>query len=93
MPRLIFSDANELINWLKNHDPTRFDVYVTPENELILIPRKSTRPLLYIYFAGDDTDIKKVMDYLVDRYGYFPYYKVERVEWKEDTPIGSSFLE
>lgn len=50
MPRQVFDDVQELEKWCKEFVKRgQYTVYTTSDNELILEPRKSTRPQRFVY--------------------------------------------
>lgn len=92
MPRIIFESVDELSRWLKIHYIRGYEGYISPlENEIVLIPTKSTRPLLYVYYKYNNdkelAEIKTLLDSLK-----IQYYTVKRLEWVEDRPLGAKFI-
>jgi deoxyadenosine/deoxycytidine kinase len=88
MPRLIFDDEKSLKEWISTHiTPDRFEAYFTTEyNELIIYPRKATRPTTYVYFTAKLEILKSLIDDLTVR--GIPIYKIARMEWDTEKAIG-----
>ncbi len=50
MSRLIFTNKEEFLRWIKAHcKPSQYECYFTSFSEIILAPTKSTRSLRYGY--------------------------------------------
>ena len=50
MSRIIFTDKDEFLRWIKKHcKPTQYEIYITSYSEAVLAPTKSTRSLRYAY--------------------------------------------
>jgi len=86
MPRQVFDDVQELEKWCKEFVKRgQYTVYTTSDNELILEPRKSTRPQRYAYFKS--VKVEELAKLFSETYE-IPYFKVERYEWDLDKGIG-----
>jgi hypothetical protein len=88
MARLIFEDEKNLREWISNHiTPDRYEAYLTTEyNELIIYPRKATRPTTYVYFTTKPEVLKSLEDDLTTR--GVRVYKIARMEWDDTKAIG-----
>jgi len=85
MPRIEFGTLEEARNWIveKVIDSKKdYDAYFTKKKELILLPNKSTRPILsgYVKFAKK-TDIDKLFPTT------FKIYSCLRFEWDSQHTI------
>jgi len=83
MPRIEFRNLEEAEVWIKDiivSSNKNYHGYFTDNNELILIPGKSTRPTIYglVYFA-DYTQVKKLFDKTS-----IPIYRCHEYEWNPD---------
>jgi len=81
MGRIEFADMKQAEKWIKDiaiNGGKDYHGYYTSDNELILVPGKSTRPVIYGYikFAKDDdiVDIQKSLD----------IYCCEKYEWNAE---------
>ena len=90
MPRLVFSVLEEFLRWIRdNVKPDRYSAYFTDEGEVLLVPLRSTRPILYAYFKGEDlASVKKSLESLGVK-----FYEVQAVEWADDRPVGFKWKE
>lgn len=86
MPRIVFDSFEELEKWCKEFvKKGSHTVYTTGSNELIVEPRRSTRPLRYAYF----TSIKAVeFAKTISEQYEIPYFHLERYEWDLDKNVG-----
>lgn len=85
--RLIFEKFENFKEWLVSIGeslPSRYVAFVTDENEVIIVPKKSTRPIIYGYLQT--SEIEKVME-LLNKLG-IRVFEVTRVEWDETKPVG-----
>ena len=90
MPRLVFGVLAEFESWIRDFaKPNRYVAYITNEKEILLVPLRSTRPILYAYYKGEETtNIKKTLDSLGIK-----YYNVNSIEWADDRPVGFKWKE
>lgn len=86
MPRQIFDSFEELKKWCEVFvEKGKYVGYTTASDELILEPRKSTRPQRYAYLKH--IKVKLFAKELSDRYD-IPFFCLERYEWDvERSPI------
>ena len=86
MPRIVFEDFEELKKWCKEFvEKGKYTGYTTASDELILEPRKSTRPSRFAYFRS--IKVKEYAKTLSEIYG-IPFFYLERYEWDvERSPI------
>jgi len=88
MPRVEFSKVEDFNIWLKDHfTPEKYHFYLTSEDEIILVPRRSTQPLTYAYFKSSELEIKEVLEQLKPLHGV-QRYKCKSFSWRVDLPPG-----
>lgn len=87
MGRLEFSKLKSLLRWAEiNTAPEKhYAIHTTERDEIILQPKKSTRPVEYAYYSGRDSE--KGVDEL-QKIG-FDVFEMKRYAWKADSPVGS----
>jgi hypothetical protein len=75
-------DFSKVIAWANEYVRGRdYAVLVTDENELILEPRKSTRPLDYGYLSLDDSKaVRELAEKLAKTYG-LPLLEIQYFRW------------
>jgi hypothetical protein len=83
--------VNEFISWIKEYvTEERYKAYMTREKEIILIPRRSTRPLEYAYMKFDkDEKLKKVIEALTAK--NIRVWTLKAEEWDDQKPVGVRF--
>jgi hypothetical protein len=86
MPRQVFGSYDELKKWCEEFvEQGKYVIYTTSADELILEPRKSTRPQRFGYFIS--IKVKVYAKELSERCN-IPHFELERYEWDvERTPI------
>ena len=86
MPRHIFDTEERFKEWCEEFVKTGFYcVYVTNDNEIILEPRRSTRPSRFGYYKTQKAE--EIGQKIAKQYS-IPYFKVERYEWDTERPVG-----
>jgi hypothetical protein len=87
MTRAVFESVDEFKKWVTdNVNPEKYKAFFTSYNEIILVPRKSTKPIEYGYIQISDAEImKKTREWLVNNYIKF-YYDVKAYEWMDEKP-------
>ena len=86
MPRIIFDSFEELKKWCKEFvEKGKYTGYTTASDELILKPRKSTRPQRYAYLKSIKVrEYAKKLSAIYD----IPFFYLETYEWDvERNPI------
>ena len=91
--RLVFGEEEEFEKWIEQRtSPEKYDVILTQDNEVILVPTKATRTLNIGYFrfsswndALDEIEALESAGYVV--------IKVKRAEWDTTKPVGIQFVE
>ena len=83
MPRIEFNNLQEATTWIQAKiipSDKRYEGYYTDAEELILIPQKSTRPLIqgYVYRANYQ-DVKKLFEKTT-----IDIYRCREFEWNAD---------
>jgi len=91
MSRLIFGNVIEFKKWIQNRmDPNKYECYVTEEREIVLVPTKSTPPIIFGYFKAETVDLMK-SPIITLRDLNVQIYRLRRYEWKTDSPVGAVF--
>lgn len=88
MVRHVFDETEEFINWIsENVTKEKYKAYQTKEKEIILVPKKSTRPLEYAYMKfSEDKDLKSVIEKLTSK--GLRVWRLKAEEWADDRPVG-----
>lgn len=91
MPRLEFGSKNGFFRWINNRmDPNKYECYMTEDKEIILVPKKSTRPVVYAYLkCKTREDFKDVLTGL--KHLKVMMYGIKKFEWKPDASIGTVY--
>ena len=83
MPRVIFNNVKELVEWVKQmvKQGKKYYIFTTEENEIIFMPQTSTRPLVIGYLMTEQA--KALAEKLVtsDKIGLFTHFHCKRFEW------------
>lgn len=92
MTRFVFEKIDQLKKWISSHVTTseKYEAYISPKNELALIPRKSTRPLKYAYAKLTPEGIKELRLLLGEK--GIEIYNVANIDWDETKPPGAEFI-
>lgn len=80
MPRIEFSDIEEMIKWLDLRDSDKYLGYYTNNSELILAPNRSTQPILYGY-------IKNLFQLKLEMFRkkiFIPILKIKEWTWNSE---------
>ena len=93
-PRLIFDDIDEFERWvdqfvLKN----KYVLYVTEDQEVILVPLRSTQPIVYSYIQLESVDVLKELVKRIQEKTGVRAFKIKRMDWKVDMPIEARISE
>ena len=85
MPRIEFDTLEEAKDWIKDkviESKKNYEGYFTKKKELVLIPNKSTRPIVcgYINFAKKE-DVRKLFP------AKFKIYACKNYEWDSQHTI------
>jgi hypothetical protein len=96
MTRFVFETLEQLERWmLENVTADKYSVFITPANELVCVPRKSTKPLNYGYARLDVEEIKKIKRFIEENMAIDSDKKIRiyyaKVEWDETRAPGSVF--
>ena len=91
MPRLEFGKKDGLIRWIRNRMvPDKYECYMTEGKEIILVPTRSTRPVVYAYLKCDTPeDFKAVLTEL--KRLKVMMFGIKKFEWKPDASIGTVY--
>ena len=86
MPRIVFDSFEELKKWcdefIKEKSHT---IYTTENDELIVEPRRSTRPSRYGYFKS--IKVKEFAKTLSEKHE-IPYFHLKSYEWDTEKSPG-----
>jgi len=84
MPRLVFGHVEAFKKWAADKvTKERYDLYLTDSDEIILVPIRSTRPIMYAYFQSGNSH--ELAEELTAKTGVSVYY-VETFDWKTELP-------
>jgi len=80
MPRIEFGNKKAADSWIKNHiEGKKYEAYYTRDSELILVPTKSTQPIVYGYVKmALEEEVKDLMSKGVT------VYWIDKFEWNSD---------
>lgn len=86
--RLVFKDVKEFERWIKDMATSeKHVVYRSEVNEILIVPKRSTRPVTYAYIKVVDANtIKNVVGSLES--SGFKVYDVKSIEWADDRSVG-----
>lgn len=85
---MIFAQTEEFKNWVEaNVTSTKYECYITDENEILLVPRRSTRPVKYAYYKASSKEEGESIKKGLEAMG-LNIFRVKEVEWAEDRAIG-----
>lgn len=89
MPRAIFVEGEELLKWCGEFvKGGNYIMYLTGKNELILEPRRSTRPLRYAYLKEVSKEsADKLVVKIHEKFG-IPFMLVSSYEWDVEKSVG-----
>jgi len=86
--RLVFKTVEEFLVWVKNNATSeKYTAYKTDYNEYILVPKKSTRPLIYVYYKYNDEAEDKAIQGVLGQLG-IKLYLVKTIDWDETKGVG-----
>lgn len=88
MVRHIFDETQEFIDWIsENVTKEKYKAYQTKEKEIILVPKKSTRPLEYAYMKfSEQKDLESVIKKLTSK--GLRVWSLKAEEWDDQKPVG-----
>jgi len=85
--RFVFREKVELEKWINKFvQRKRYDCYVTDDDEIVLVPLMSTRPIKYAYANFDSKTIKEIISQL-ETIG-IDIYRVKAVQWDAEKSPG-----
>ena len=91
--RLVFERLEEFEKWIETRtSPEKYDVILTQNNEVVLIPTKATKTLNVGYFKFSDWEKALSEVEALESAGY-NVIKVKRIEWDISKPVGVMFSE
>lgn len=89
MTRITFEEIGQFKKWIEdNVTKEKYEAYITPKKEVVLMPRKSTRPLKYGYAILTSEGIKEIQRFLGEK-GVKIYFA--KVDWDETKAPGAEF--
>ena len=81
MPRITFYNKDELLKWCNLFvKPENYVGYTTVDCEIILEPRKSTRPSRFAFFNARDESMNDLVKEIADKTG-ITFIKIAKYEW------------
>jgi hypothetical protein len=81
--RLYFEQLEELTKWIGDFVTSeRYVAYLTSYKELIFVPLRSTRPLVYGYYVFAKDEEKKEVEELLKSKGVRTY-NIKSLDWDE----------
>ena len=92
MPRKVFESISDIKEWAKTFAmPEKFIVNITRDNEIIIEPTKSTKPLTYCYCkvghsAEEEKELNEFLNYLESR--GFTILRLKAYEWDIEKAVG-----
>lgn len=90
MTRYVFENLNQFKDWLADHvTAEKYEAYITPRNEVVLVPLKSTHPLKYGYARLIPGNIKEIQQWLKEK-GVKIYFA--NVDWDDTKPPGVEYF-
>lgn len=91
MSRLVFGNVVEFKKWIEDRmDPNKYECYVTQDLEIVLVPTKSTPPIIFGYFKAETIELLKSPVMVIKNLNV-PIYRLRRYEWKTDSPVGAVY--
>jgi len=92
LPRVVFASVDQFKAWMKKKvTPERYEAYITKNDEVILVPKRSTPPVLYGYYEANDEEALNSVKSLLEEAG-LTVFNIQSFEWKSDWPPGVSFV-
>ena len=93
MPRLVFESKERLEDWVKTFVTKKPEnyviIYTSEDNEVIVHPVVTSRPIFVGYFKGVEA-LGKFAEELSQKYK-IPLLRVQRVEWDIEKPVGIKY--
>lgn len=89
MPRIEFANITESVDWIRSfviNSDKKYIAYCTKNNELILVPTKSTRPIVYALIKN--VNRKEVT--ILFKNSTIPVYNIEYFEWNIERGLSKS---
>jgi len=94
MPRAICENKDQLTKWCEifigEKGKDKYVIISTNQNEIIIEPRKSTKPLDFAYMQVANGNIKEIVNEIVQKYG-IKHLHVKRLEWDLEKPPGIKY--
>jgi len=90
--RVVFKELKEFGKWVQEiAKPDKYYVYITEENEIVLVPSKSTRPMTFAYVRVAKEEELKILTTSFEGSGY-KVFNVKAFDWHDDRPVGMKFM-
>lgn len=89
MPRLVFETCGEFLEHTKYILRRKeYTAYITEKDEIILVPVRSTRPVIYCYYKiTDEREKEAILDLLESL--KVPVFYIKSFDWDAQKPIGA----
>ena len=91
MSRVVFTDKDEFLRWIKNHcTPTQYEIHITSFSEIIMKPIKSTRHLSYAYIEIYDawSSIEEAESALKSVLPRVEMFHTKKFDWDHTMSVG-----
>ena len=92
MPRLVFDDFENLLEWAKKVVTPKHEnyiiLYTTESNELIIYPVVSTRPIFVGYYKLTSEDNAEKLIERVTKITGCKLFPIKRIEWDLQKAVG-----
>jgi len=88
MPRLFFDKEEEFVRWARAQKDGYYYIFLTRKKEIILFPKRSTRPIMVGYYkAKDSKNAEEIVKKLMEE-KQWDLYNLSNLEWDIERPPG-----
>jgi len=88
MPRLFFVSREEFTKWAESQKNGYYYIFLTRKNEIILFPKRSTRPIMVGYYKEKGRkEAEEVAKKLAEKKEW-DLYNLSNLEWDIERPPG-----
>ena len=90
MPRIVFEDLDQMLDWASDHvSADKYELYITSHGELIFKPTKSTKTLDYGYLYSPELDPVEILNKIMEKIPKIRVNKIKDYDWATDRMLGS----